>query len=65
MESIREPIISLKNLNLTAREYLTFIGELYGLTYKAAEGKSQKLMAMLGIEESYGWKENSIYNKRV
>lgn len=38
---------------LTAREYLTFIGELYGLEHEIANKKSQRLMKLFGIEEAY------------
>lgn len=39
--------------NLTAREYLTFIGELYGLDYDEADKKAHKLMKIFGIDEVY------------
>lgn len=39
--------------NLTAYEYLTFIGEVYGLSLEQVTNKAQKLMALLGIEEVY------------
>jgi ABC-2 type transport system ATP-binding protein len=39
--------------SLTAREYLTFIGELYGLSYGAADDKALKLMKLFEIEEMY------------
>jgi ABC-2 type transport system ATP-binding protein len=39
--------------NLTAREYLTFIGELYGIAYHEADEKAQKLMKVFGIEGVY------------
>jgi ABC-2 type transport system ATP-binding protein len=39
--------------NLTAHEYLTFIGELYGLDQRAADKKAQKLMEIFGLEEVY------------
>lgn len=39
--------------SLTAREYLTFIGELYGLTFEKADVKAEKLMELLGIKDSY------------
>jgi len=39
--------------NLTAREYLTFIGEVYGLQYEKADKKAQELMKLFGIEASY------------
>jgi ABC-2 type transport system ATP-binding protein len=38
---------------LTAREYLTFIGELYGLDYGAVEEKAKKLMNLFGIEDVF------------
>ncbi|MCM3409540.1 ABC transporter ATP-binding protein [Metabacillus litoralis] len=39
--------------NLTGHEYLTFIGELYGLDYDLAEYKSKSLMELFGIGEVY------------
>jgi ABC-2 type transport system ATP-binding protein len=39
--------------NLTAREYLTFIGQLYGLEYDEADKKAEKLMKIFGIENMY------------
>lgn len=39
--------------SLTAREYLTFIGQLYGLDYKVCDEKARKLMSVLGIEKAY------------
>lgn len=39
--------------SLTAREYLTFIGQLYGLTYEKCDDKARKLMHVLGIDEAY------------
>ncbi|ERI91657.1 ABC transporter, ATP-binding protein [Clostridiales bacterium oral taxon 876 str. F0540] len=39
--------------NLTAREYLTFIGELYGLDYEKVDEKAKKLMELFGIEGVY------------
>lgn len=39
--------------SLTAREFLTFIGQLYGLTYEKCDEKAIKLMAVLGIENAY------------
>lgn len=38
---------------LTAHEYLTFIGELYGLDFAAVDHKAKKLMALFGIEDVY------------
>ncbi|MRN54167.1 ABC transporter ATP-binding protein [Paenibacillus monticola] len=39
--------------SLTAREYLTFIGELYGLKRSSADNKAERLMTLLGLEKSY------------
>jgi ABC-2 type transport system ATP-binding protein len=39
--------------NLTAREYLTFIGELYGMEYKYVNKKAERLMDLFGIKEVY------------
>ncbi|MFF2450737.1 ABC transporter ATP-binding protein [Neobacillus sp. NPDC058068] len=39
--------------NLTAREYLTFVGELYGMDFQAADEKAQRLMKVFGLEEVY------------
>lgn len=39
--------------NLTAREYLTFIGELYGMAYEDVDRKSEKLMGLFGIKDVY------------
>lgn len=38
---------------LTAAEYLTFIGELYGLTYDAADYKAKQLMDCFDMEKAY------------
>ncbi|MEN6391439.1 MAG: ABC transporter ATP-binding protein [Syntrophomonas sp.] len=38
---------------LTAREYLTFIGELYGIDYEIVDHKARKLMTLLGIDDVY------------
>ncbi len=43
--------------NLTAREYLTFIGELYGLDYDEADIKAEKLMELFGLK--------GVYNSRI
>lgn len=48
--------------NLTAREYLTFAGELYGLEYAVANTKAEKLMKNFGIEEVYDSRMSS-YSK--
>lgn len=45
--------------NLTAREYLTFIGELYGIPYKDADAKAEKLMDLFGIKSVYDARINS------
>ena len=39
--------------NLTAREYLTFIGELYGMKYEEANKKAGKLMDLFGVKDVY------------
>lgn len=39
--------------NLTAREYLTFIGGIYGLSYETVDEKARKLMSLFGIEQHY------------
>lgn len=39
--------------NLTAQEYLTLMGEIYGLDYDKADQKAQKLMKLFQIEKSY------------
>ena len=39
--------------SLTAREYLTFIGELYGLNYEMADRKAVEMSKLLGIYEVY------------
>jgi ABC-2 type transport system ATP-binding protein len=39
--------------SLTAHEYLTFIGEIYGLAFEAVDQKAKKLMALFDIEEVY------------
>ncbi|WP_256941313.1 ABC transporter ATP-binding protein [Bacillus sp. EAC] len=39
--------------NLTAREYLTFVGELYGMGFEEADEKAQRLMNVFGLEEVY------------
>ena len=47
---------------LTAREYLTFIGELYGVPNDLADQKAFKLMQLLGIDAMYDSRINS-YSK--
>lgn len=39
--------------NLTGREYLTFIGELYGMDYDEADEKAIKLMELFGLKQVY------------
>lgn len=39
--------------NLTGREYLTFIGELYGMDYDIADEKAKKLMELFNLEKVY------------
>ncbi|KAJ53880.1 ABC-2 type transport system ATP-binding protein [Clostridium tetanomorphum] len=48
--------------NLTAKEYLIFIGELYGLDYNDVDNKAKNLMRMFGIEQVYDSKISS-YSK--
>lgn len=45
--------------NLTAREYLGFIGELYGMDYETAVEKGGKLMELFGIKTVYDSRINS------
>ncbi|SHH90079.1 ABC transporter ATP-binding protein [Clostridium grantii] len=39
--------------NLTAREYLTFLGEIYDMDYDSADKKCEKLMSLFNMEDSY------------
>lgn len=39
--------------NLTAREYLTFIGEVYGMEFQEADEKAKKLLGLFGMEQGY------------
>jgi ABC-2 type transport system ATP-binding protein len=39
--------------NLSGQEYLTFIGELYGLDYDVSDYKAKSLMELFGIGEVY------------
>ncbi|MEG2788054.1 MAG: ABC transporter ATP-binding protein [Romboutsia sp.] len=39
--------------SLTAREYLTFTGQIYGLEYEKSDEKALNLMEVLGIGEAY------------
>lgn len=48
--------------NLTAREYLTFIGELYGMEYKEVDRKAERMMDLFGIKDVYDSRINS-YSK--
>lgn len=48
--------------NLTGREYLTFIGELYGIDYDVADEKAKKLMELFNLEEVYDLRISS-YSK--
>ena len=48
--------------SLTGKEYLTFIGQLYGIEYNRVNEKAQKLMDILGILDSYE-KRISSYSK--
>ncbi|KGK86745.1 ABC transporter ATP-binding protein [Clostridium sp. HMP27] len=48
--------------NLTAREYLTFIGELYGMSSEIVDEKAEKLMGIFGIGDSYNSRISS-YSK--
>lgn len=45
--------------NLTAREYLTFMGEMYGLTFEKADSKARRLMELFGIADAYDSRINS------
>ena len=38
---------------LTAYEYLTFVGEIYGMEFETVDAKAKKLMALFGIEDVY------------
>lgn len=48
--------------SLTAKEYLTFIGELYGLDYDHVDNKARNLMKIFGLEEAYNSRISS-YSK--
>ena len=48
--------------SLTGKEYLTFIGQLYGIDYDNVNEKAKKLMEILGILDSYE-KRISSYSK--
>ena len=38
---------------LTAQEYLTFIGELYGIDFDIVDNKAQRLLSLFGMSEVY------------
>ncbi len=38
---------------MTGREYLTFIGELYGMDYDEADEKAKKLAELFGLKQVY------------
>lgn len=48
--------------SLTAQEYLTFIGELYGVDHETADAKASKLMSLFRIEDVY-YSRISSYSK--
>ncbi|KGP70863.1 ABC transporter ATP-binding protein [Pontibacillus yanchengensis] len=48
--------------NLTAQEYLTFIGELYGMDSEVVKEKAINLMKLFGLEDVYHTRINS-YSK--
>lgn len=48
--------------SLTGKEYLTFIGQLYGMDYDKVNEKAKKLMDILGMVDAYG-KRISSYSK--
>ncbi|WP_042202447.1 ABC transporter ATP-binding protein [Paenibacillus camerounensis] len=48
--------------SLTAREYLGFIGELYGMKHTEAEDKAKRLMGLLNLEQAYDMRISS-YSK--
>ncbi|BAQ12826.1 ABC transporter [Clostridium botulinum B2 128] len=39
--------------NLTAYEYITFLGEIYGMELEGVNNKAKKLMSLFGIGEAY------------
>ncbi len=39
--------------NLTAREYITFLGQMYGMSYEETDRKALKLMELFEIEQVY------------
>lgn len=48
--------------NLTAHEYLTFLGEIYDMDIRTLEIKAKKLMSLFGIEGNY-YSRISSYSK--
>lgn len=48
--------------SLTAREYLTFVGELYGMNREDADAKAERLMGLLNLEKAYDMRISS-YSK--
>lgn len=48
--------------NLTAQEYLTFLGEVYGIETEEVDTKAKKLMSLFGIDEAY-YSRISSYSK--
>lgn len=49
--------------SLTAYEYLTFIGEIYGLDHDVVNEKAKKLMSLFGLEEGVYHSRISSYSK--
>jgi len=49
--------------NLTAYEYLTFIGEVYGIDHDSVNEKAKKLMSLFGLEENAYHSRISSYSK--
>lgn len=39
--------------SLTAQEYLTFIGEIYGMEARTADGKAKRMMELFGVGDVY------------
>ncbi len=39
--------------NLTAREYITFLGQMYGISYEETDKKAEQLMKLFDIEQVY------------
>ncbi|SKC88022.1 ABC transporter ATP-binding protein [Maledivibacter halophilus] len=49
--------------NLTAHEYLTFLGEVYGIKAEKADNKAKKLLSLFGIKEGNYHSRISSYSK--